>query len=171
MLRVLLAVCLVFSPFKTDYRYSYIEKSNFTWNDFKAFPDAESPFAANVNTGISHTYELDNNGKLVPNTSQITAYFYPKLSWYKPDLVSKKLLKHERLHFAISELHARMFQQRVAHFHFTENTQQEIKQLYKEIEQQRQQMQALFDQQTRHGLDTEQEEFWQEKVSRLLAKY
>lgn len=152
-------------------RFSWEEKQLFEWNDLTGFPDAESPYAASVNTGLSLQFSIDPNGKPVAGSLKITAYFYPKLSWYKPGQITAGLLKHERLHFTITELHARMLRKRFARFTFTANARSEIKAIYQEIEQKRQKMQADFDAQTRHGLSAEQELLWEEKVNLLLAKY
>lgn len=151
--------------------FSWAEKKDFQWQDFTGFPDDSSPFAANVNTGVSHRFRIDSTGRLVKGSSTITAYFYPKLSWYKPKQVNAGLLRHERLHFTITELHARIFRKQVAHFKFTTNARIEIKSIYRKIEQKRQKMQTELDRQTQHGLLDEKELIWKEKVNRLLAKY
>jgi hypothetical protein len=152
-------------------RYAYAEKKCFKWEDLTGFPNAESPYAASVNTGLSQHFNIDSDGKLVSGSLQITAYFYPKLSWYKPKQINAGLLKHERLHFTITELHARMLRKQIAEFKFTTDSRSEIRQMYQEIEQKRQKMQADFDEQTQHGLRVEQEHLWEEKVNQLLAKY
>lgn len=169
--RIFLLVFIIVSSFKTDYRYSWDEKSDFVWSDFKAYPDKNSPYAANVHTGLSHTFSTNSRGKLVSGSSQITAYFYPKLSWYKPELVNMSLLNHERLHFKITQLHALCFEDRVKNFTFTENSKQEVNSIYQDIEHNRQKMQQQFDEETHHGLNAEAETKWEHKVDSLLAKY
>jgi len=152
-------------------RHSWVKKQHFEWEDLTGFPDAESLYAASVNTGFSQDFSIDHDGKLVLSSLQITAYFYPKLSWYKPKQINADLLNHERLHFKITELHARMLRKQITGFNFTANLRSEIRQMYQEIEQKRQKMQADFDGQTQHGLRVEQELLWEQKVNLLLAKY
>ena len=152
-------------------RYAWSEKQYFEWEDLVGFPDAESPYAASINTGLSQQFRIDPDGRLVSGSHQITAYFYPKLSWYKPEQVNSGLLQHERLHLKITELHARMFRKQTVGFDFTTNSRSEIRQMYQEIERERQKMQADFDKQTQHGLNADQELVWQEKVNLLLSKY
>jgi hypothetical protein len=168
---LLVIFALVTTSSYAQARYPWAEKQHFEWKDFTGFPDAESPYAASVNTGLSQDFSIDHDGKLVLDSLQITAYFYPKLSWYKPKQVNADLLKHERLHFTITELHARMLRKQIARFNFTTNLRSEIRQMYQEIEQKRQKMQIDFDAQTQHGLRAEQELLWEEKVNLLLAKY
>lgn len=168
---LLIVIALFATSTYAQVRFSWAEKQHFEWEDLVGFPDAKSLYAASINTGLSQHFNIDPNGKLVSGSLQITAYFYPKLSWCKPEQVNNGLLKHERLHFTITELHARMFRKQIVEFNFTTDSRSEIKQMYQEIEHKRQKMQVDFDNQTQHGLHTDQEFLWKEKVNLLLSKY
>ena len=141
------------------------------WSYFQALPDERSGFSASANTGISHRYTISKAGVLDPSKSIIKANFYPKLSWYKPELIDEFTLKHEQTHFDISEVHARMFRKAVAEFRFTRNSKAEIQRIYKRIESSRRKMQSQFDAETEHSVNREAEKLWEVKVQALLHKY
>ncbi|WP_031427605.1 DUF922 domain-containing protein [Flavimarina sp. Hel_I_48] len=168
-----LGMILFFScaTFAQQPRYSWSEKKDFSWADLSGFPDEQSLYAASVNTGISQDFSISFKGGAKLSSLQITAYIYPKLSWYKPGRVNAALLEHERLHFMITEVHARMLKETISKFDFSEDIRSEMNHLYRKIEQKRQKMQQDFDAETRHGLNNQRELFWEEKVNQLLAKY
>ncbi|MEH6408769.1 MAG: DUF922 domain-containing protein [Leeuwenhoekiella sp.] len=172
MLRIcILFFVLTFFPPKDYERLDWKENQKITWEDFKGKPDKLSSYAASVNSGISHNYALNSRGFLIKEESVVKAFFYPTLSWYKPDMVDRRILQHERLHFDISELHARKLRKRIAEYKFTENSQREIKKLYNQVEQEREEMQKAFDKESEHSQYRQAELFWESKISELLYEY
>ncbi len=151
-------------------RFSYSEKPEFQWKDLKGRPDRVSPYAALVNTGISQTFMVDSHGFLIKNSVEVTAFFYPKLSWYKPEFVTENLLRHERCHFAISEIHARLLRKMIDQFEFSSHSHRQIDSLYKSVEKQRLDMQAQFDLETLHSQNKNQEKYWEGRIKRELEQ-
>ena len=149
-------------------RFSFAEKSDFEWSDLKGSTDTQSPYAASVNTGISYSYVTDHDGVLVKDKSEVTAYLYPKLSWFKPKQTSDRVLRHERTHFAISELHARMLRKGLAELPNSKTAKADVKKIYSEVENSRKSMQKLFDAETQHSLLMEEELAWEQKISEQL---
>ena len=117
---------------------------------------------------MSHSYAINHRGYYDKSSAQIYAYFYPTLSWYKPDDASKIILSHEQAHFDITEIHARKLRKRIAEFEFTQNSQTESKALYETTEKERRAMQERFDIDTRHSRDVQQEFVWESKIARML---
>ncbi|WP_416440684.1 DUF922 domain-containing protein [Leeuwenhoekiella sp. A16] len=172
MFRFLILLLIVSTFVKNDVeRVSWSDHKKITWEDFKGTPEAKSVFVASLNSGISHSYSLDKNGYLIKEESEVKAYFYPTLSWYKPELATPSVLRHEQVHFDISELYARKLRMRVANFEFTSNSQKEIKDIYREIEKGRQEMQQAFDKETIHSVYGAAEDFWEKKIAELLKEY
>lgn len=168
-IRDLLLVCLFISP-GNDYRFAFREGKPLEWKDFKGVADTNSAYAALANTGLSQNYATDQKGHLIRSSLKITAYFYPKLSWYKPEFATQALLEHERTHFAISELFARKLRKKVYDYPFTSNEHHQLDSLYRAIERERLAMQAHFDSVTAHGRNEEQEKIQQDRVKRELKQ-
>ena len=171
--RLLLIVLLaaVSTPEKSGLeRYVWQDERELVWEDYKGKPEANSLFAAVTSSGISHEF-LISNGVLDKKQSQVYAYFYPTMSWYNPETATPSVLRHERTHFDITELHARMLRKRIAAFEFTENSSEEVKRLYLQVEQARTSMQKAFDKETIHSLRKDAEAFWEAKINLLLTEH
>ncbi|RXG15885.1 hypothetical protein DSM03_10370 [Leeuwenhoekiella aestuarii] len=173
MIRVLsLLICatLLLGVQKKSYRFPWQENKMLQWSDFRGRPDRSTSYTATANTGISHRYTI-SKGYLVKEKSIIQANFYPKLSWYKPNLIDEHTLAHEQTHFDISEVHARMLRKAIAEFKFSKNSQKEVDAIYKPIERSRRAMQTQFDIETEHSQNIEAEAQWERKVQNLLYIY
>ncbi|HSP39953.1 MAG TPA: hypothetical protein VLN46_00870, partial [Gillisia sp.] len=106
---------LTFSAFSQyDPGKIFWEQDGLTWEDFKALPNEESKFDANTNAGLSFSWGVKNTNGDIELTYEVTSYFNPKLSWVKIDSDNDYLLKHEQLHFDITELHARKLRKKLA---------------------------------------------------------
>lgn len=72
-----------------------------SWSDFKGRPDRRTDMDALTESGISFSWSCDARGFHQDTYSM----FVPEKSWVKTK--TPDLLKHEQLHFDITELHAR----------------------------------------------------------------
>ena len=170
VLVLFLALYLYMIPDGRDFRFSFTEKPVLEWKDFKGRPDNQSLYAALVNTGISQRFAINYEGYLIKDSVKITAYFYPELSWYKAEFATQNLLKHERGHFAISELYARKLRKKVHDYRFSSSdSRKEIDSLYDEVEKERLLMQERYDLQTMHSQNAEQEKRWGKMINTKLA--
>lgn len=95
-------------------------------------------------------------------TVRVVAYFFPHLSWFKPEAFgNKKLLVHEQLHFDIAELHARQLRQQLATLQLTaENYQKKIKKAHESMLKELRVMQWRYDSETIHGLREDEQRRW-----------
>ncbi len=152
-------------------RFSWEAQKPLKWEDFRGIPDNHSGFAATSNTGMSHRYVVDKQGYFVKNSSEVHANFYPNLSWYIPKLINEGTLAHEQTHFDISELHARKLRKAIAEKQFSRNSKSEITAIYRQIEQERREMQTRFDRETKHSVNRERELAWEAYIAQLLHKY
>ena len=96
--------------------------------------------------------------------------FYPKKSWYLKSKVNSHILEHERLHFDITELHARMFRQRIEKTRFTMNIDAQMNRLHEAINKELEALQNRYDAETRHSQDLEKQQEWQTKIIEALNK-
>lgn len=152
----------------------YWEQDGLSWKDFKAAPDHSSRFDANTNAGLSFSWGLSNENGLMGFTYEVTSYFNPAQSWIKPASHTEYLLKHEQLHFDITELHARKLRKKLAGIDPTslnKNAKGNINRIYQEIEKERKMMQLQFDKESKHSLDKEGEAYWQHFVRAEMLKY
>ena len=79
-------------------------------------------------------------------------------------------MSHEQLHFDISELYARKMRNRLASTSFTQNVKAEVKQIYKEVLEELEEFQNLYDDQTNFSRDVEQQLIWNNKIEEALNK-
>jgi len=145
-----------------------------SWNDFKAAPDKNSRFDANTNAGLSFTWGVKNDNGVIELTYTVISYFNPHLSWVKMDPGNGSLLKHEQLHFDITELHARKLRKKLAEVNpasLTKDPKGVLNRVYLEVEKERKNMQLQFDKDSKHSLDKEGEARWQNFVKAEMLKY
>lgn len=103
---IVASVLLLFigtSSTTTDTIY-WSEDYKLTWNDFKGQPNYNSKnISALSSSGIMHSKGC-KDGKLI---YEVLSYFEKKESWVKAEAYTNHHLKHEQIHFDITELYAR----------------------------------------------------------------
>ncbi len=145
-------------------RLEWNAQKSLQWSDFKGDAGSLENWAASSSTGMSQSYGVDSRGFLDKNDVVVKAYFYPQFSWVKDGKKSPRLLSHEQTHFDITEVYVRKLAKLIKETEFTQNSLQEIKALYSEIEKERVATQDRFDLETRHSLNQVKELEWQSKV-------
>lgn len=153
-------------------KIKWSEKRDLTWEDFMAEPDLSSSYSANTNSGISYNWSYSTAGGEVQLEHEVFSNFYPNRSWVKPDLKDDEyLLEHERLHFDISELHARRLRKALSEYEPARNIRQDLKQIYNLIDEERRKMQKAFDKETNHSENREAETRWRKFIAAELEKF
>lgn len=142
-----------------------------TWSDFKGKPDFNHPYAAITYSGMSYGFSAEIVRGKVLVTYDVKSFFVANKSWVKKWYLNDNvLLKHEQLHFDITELYARKFRQRLSVKNFTENVKSEIKYIYKEISDEKVKAQKLYDVETDHSKNKIAQKKWQLKIESELQK-
>ena len=139
------------------------------WTDFRATPDDNSKHAASINTGIKYSWKtriIDGKKTLSYN---IIAYMIPSKSWVKSSRKSDYILKHEQLHFDITEYYARQLKEAFADYKIKQSIKTDLQGIYKGIMEERFRMQNRYDRATNHSIDTTAQRQWQEKTEELLT--
>ncbi len=148
----------------------WTKENTIQWQNFEAQPQADSPQAASINTGIKYSWKTKYiDGEQVFNY-EVYAYMKPFKSWVKPAEKSDYLLKHEQLHFDITEFHARKLKHAFNNYKLKPSIKKDLKQIYNQIVKERISMQNQYDKETQHSLDSKAQKQWEEKVSELLKE-
>lgn len=149
---------------------SWNEHRLLSWEDFQGKPDTRSSFAALTHSGIAFNYGVTIENENIQLTTAVDAYFYPEMSWAKPDKINDHILKHEQAHFNITEMHARKLRKAFAEYKVTKKYQSELPAIFTKLNRERQQMQDRFDKETNHSINIEKEKIWQKYIEEQLKK-
>ena len=96
-----------------------------TWDDFRGTPDYKNPRTAESVVGIRCKYQTEliktkTKSKFMFKNTNPQAEFFRTKSWVKPEMISgdeisRKLLKHEQVHFdAAHELVQKVYSRKLA---------------------------------------------------------
>lgn len=135
--------------------------------DFRG-PTEERPFQAATVSGFSYQsmampYQRNFN-------IDVRVYFDKKLSYFKRDSTEVFVLKHEQVHFDISELHARKFMARIdAEIDDAQEWMETHKRIYREVYDEMVLAQDKYDSEV-HA-DPSKQDLWSEWVKTELDKY
>ncbi|UZO79335.1 DUF922 domain-containing protein [Aquimarina sp. ERC-38] len=162
---------LIFSGHGYVERFSYKEKRQLDWSDFRGKPDKTSKFDASVNTGITYQWSISKDLGMIELKYEVDSFCYPALSWVKKGQTSNYLLAHEQIHFDISELHARIMRKKLQEYEPGSNVRKDLNQLYKRVERMRVNMQELYDIETAHSNNKSNQEIWAKKIKKLMWYY
>lgn len=142
------------------------EDRKLTWKDFKGRPNRGNPMDALTDSGIEYSWYCSGSNFSV----EIHARFNPYKSWVKGNK-SLELLKHEQLHFDITELFARKMRRA---FDELENpcgmSKTTIRNTAREVLNAWHQMQRDYDHETAHSRNPDEQSRWATKVARELRR-
>lgn len=107
-------------------------------------------------------------------TGTVQATFDPKTSWFRNAAkATPVLLRHEQLHFDLTELYARMLRQKLVAFQAKVNCnklQPAFNNLTKVVYTEWDREQNRYDQDTNHGLKADRQEFWEKQTQARLEQ-
>jgi len=150
------------------------ETSRLTWEDFQGTPLEKTLFHANTNTGLSYSWGLKGTSQRMELDYKVETFFYPTQSWVQPTSKNEYLLKHEQLHFDISELHARKLRKILANVDVSKlnkDSRDYLNRIYEKIDKERSEMQNTFDKDSNHSLNIQNELRWQAYIEDELTKF
>lgn len=140
------------------------------WSDFNGPVDPKSEFYAYTHYTIEYTYIWSTKDGEIEAHFEIGSYFDKDQSWTIVDEQSPKLLQHEQLHFDISELHARILREKFESFTFTRNIANEVDSISTAVLKSRDKMEELYDLETNHGINQNEQLRWTKWVKEELNK-
>jgi hypothetical protein len=148
--------------YKTFFVWNENRKLN--WYDFQGKAIANASEAAMTASSIEFSYAVNGNQL----TWLVTPKFYPKISWTKKNMQSDYVLKHEQLHFDITELYARLFRQRLFENVKSAKDIEKLKKISKQIIEEWQQEENDYDIETNHSIDEKKQAEWNLNVEERL---
>ncbi len=138
-----------------------------TWDDFKARPNTdrlEALTSSSIDANIGCT-DYHFSGK-------VQATFAPSESWVRnAGRASAALLRHEQLHFDLTEVHTRLLRQKLTLIKFDcEHLQPAFNNLTKVAFLAWQREEARYDGETNHGLNAAKQQEWDQKIQQRLQQ-
>ena len=105
-------------------------------------------------------------------TGHVQAAFDPTTSWWRdPATMTPKLLRHEQLHFDITEVYARRLRQKLAAVRVPcAQLGSSFERLSKSVYAEWEKAEEQYDRDTNHGLKPEQQTQWEAQVQQQLAE-
>lgn len=159
--------CFIFQGEEESIIWS--EDLELQWSDFRGEPKPQGDTVASTASGISFGYSSAISSTGIEDfTYNITAHFYPDKSWSVKGPLKAIVLDHERLHFDITELHARKFKQRIANTKFSLNIKSELGKIHNAINVELAAMQKKYDAETSHSIIEERQLEWQSFIAKEL---
>lgn len=166
-------ICIGFFLLQSDAMEErlWAESYKLTWDDFKGQPNFNTDAVAVTASGINFSYSINRrNKKPYSFKTSVKAFFYPERSWYKSDQVDIHVLGHEQLHFDITELHARIFRQRLTLVKPHDNLIKTLQDMHSVIDTELASMQNNYDLESKYSINVEGQKNWKDSIaSRLKA--
>lgn len=138
-----------------------------TPQDFQAKRSAYGKTVPAYTSSAIYLYQKDDNGSL---NFYVEALFMKSKSYMKDQSVY--ILKHEQVHFDITEIYARKMRQRIAATDFTRvrDVVKEIQKIYDKIMAEWQREEERYDKETQHGINAATQNTWNERVAAQLVE-
>lgn len=107
-------------------------------------------------------------------TGTVQATFDPKTSWFRnPTTATANLLRHEQMHFDITEVYARLLRQKLVVFQAKANCnklQPAFNNLTKGVYAEWSREQNRYDAETNHGLNAAKQDYWEKQTQIKLTQ-
>lgn len=141
------------------------------WAYFQGQPDYSTPYLASSNTGVISSFKWGYKDQKPQLKYHVYAVFNPYTSWVKPAKKSVYLLRHEQLHFDISELTARKLRKFLSRQNYKpQKVSKKVNRKSKALKKQNKRIQDRYDRQTKHGTKPKKQEKWERKIHQKLDR-
>lgn len=169
-------ILLILFIFQVKLNYSHpgrkLAQDTIVWSAERLLTKADfkgkrsSGGVASTSSGLS-LRSKDNDGALM---LYVVAVFYKSKSYMKGD--SQYILKHEQLHFDITELHARKLRQKISEkdFEKVKSVSREIQRSFDEAIRDCEKEQSKYDKETNHSINAAKQKEWSEKIKQQLEE-
>jgi len=166
---ILVFLVLSFGKSSDEATLTWDASRKLTWNDFKATPDLESGAAALTASGITFGYSIKTEDqRIIDVETTVEAHFYPNKSWYVRDKGDKHILKHEQLHFDITELYARKFREQLKSLPIHRAIKKQMDKMHSAINEALNETQRRYDAESNHSLNREVQKQWEDTINEAL---
>lgn len=148
------------------------ETRSLVWPDFKGQARYDGWEAAVTSYKIG--YRLSYKGWGEPKVD-IFCQFVKSQSWVRRDAMTKDVLNHEQKHFDLAEVYARKMRKRIEEAELRDYSaryiEYRVEKIYQEVWNECSRAQDRYDDETRHGLNANDQEEWDALISDLLLRY
>lgn len=140
------------------------------WTDFRGRPPQTGSEGARTAYGIYYAWSCRGRAFAF----HAVAAFHPLRSWVKPIVVGHptegaRVLRHEQVHFDLSEVFARRMRERFAALSAAcARSDVALRALAQQVLQDEKQTQQRYDAETNHGLIADRQAAWHAEVARML---
>lgn len=143
------------------------------WNNFKSNLNNEfngDDIAAYASCGWEISVKGSSDPKQ-PVTIEVVTLFNEEKSWKHPDTNDDYTLNHEQKHFDICELFARKFRREIAlNIKNSGDYNKKFQKMYDQALKDYKNFQMMYDKETHHGLNKEQQEIYNLRIKTDLEK-
>ncbi len=144
------------------------EDRQLTWDDYQGTPDYNyDEVSALTSSGIIH-YKGCEDGQII---YKVQAFFEKQDSWVKPEAYTDHHLKHEQIHFDITELYARKLRKELAKRNFRCGQETDLDEFVANFLRKWQVAQIKYDQHTHYSMRPKKQKSWEYKIAMELSIY
>ena len=144
---------------------AYSEWETITWTNFRG---NNSPYRTLKGSRQFAFIETEIRVVEANDNIHVTSYFHPSRSYvFNKRVKDKPFLKHELLHFHITEYHARLLRKKIIE-ELNSNPDLDADDLLDAINEDHNSMQRAYDEETDHGLLVGRQKNWQNRIDSLL---
>lgn len=137
-----------------------------TFKDFNGYPDLFTHFDAAIDSRIEYKFKYSNTNQI----AYLGAVCHTYNTWVNPWSKNSYFLQdHERYHFNITEMVARMARKAVYEAQQYKADREEIKSILREHIRKLNKIQAAYDTETNHSLIQNMQSKWQYHIDSMLA--
>lgn len=168
--RIWATIYKVDNPRKYEKEIEWSASRKLTWDDFKGPPDIEKyPDAlAATNSGFGYANSIN---LFKANKIHVKTIFYTNTSFVLPKGRNDYVLRHEQIHFDITEIYSRKLRKAYANLNITSITSGKAKSIFLEVFEDFKNRQDAYDIETIRGEKKEIQEKWEAIIKIELAKY
>lgn len=160
------SLILIFSFIQENHDRLLWQNGKIAQSNFKGQPNPKVKYSAISSCGIN----MDCNSKQDTLYVVVESWFMQSKSWVRGNM-SIALLKHEQLHFDITELFSRKLRYEIFIKSFQRvSVEKELLRLKTNIEKSLSEFQDLYDAETNHCKDIKKQKEWEGKISKELKK-
>lgn len=141
------------------------------WGHFQGVVpvDASSDLNAEVCAGVAYYCTTVQKRGAEINTFSAYSYVDRSRSWVRDGQQTPEILRHEQTHFDIAEFFARDLLSELNRYRDRSVTDSSLDSVFSRHSEQRSDLQHMYDEQTNHGANTENQAEWDSYVADLLA--
>lgn len=151
------------NPLKKIY-ITWNDSISLTWKDFQGKPIPNSPEAAMTSSQVEYALNIKDTQHDTGYVWSVQAKFFPKLSWSHQEKQNDYILKHEQIHFAITELYGRLLRKKFSELTGKNKTKANFKATALEVMKLWALEQNTYDLETQHSLNVAKQTEWNANI-------